>query len=69
MTTSDGVFTGTILPRNETADDHHIILKLSTSHDIGVDVDIIQAVEERGSRDAHNHHWHHWRDYQPGDLR
>jgi len=51
--TSDGVFSGIILPRSETADDRHIVLKLNTGYNIGIEVDTIEDFTEHGSKEAH----------------
>lgn len=34
--TDKGSFTGIVLPRSETADQHHIVLKLRSGYNIGV---------------------------------
>jgi glutamyl-tRNA(Gln) amidotransferase subunit D len=52
VTTTRGDFKGIILPRSETADDLHIVLKLDTGYNIGVAVATITGIEERGYRKA-----------------
>lgn len=47
-----GIFKGIILPRSETADDRHIVLKMITGYNIGINVDTIERIEERGYRKA-----------------
>jgi glutamyl-tRNA(Gln) amidotransferase subunit D len=47
-----GVFTGTILPRSENDDDRHIVLKISTGYNIGINVNTIQGMEELGYKKA-----------------
>jgi glutamyl-tRNA(Gln) amidotransferase subunit D len=48
-----GAFTGIILPRSETADDKHIVLKLRNGYNVGLAVDTITAVKEMGRKEAH----------------
>ena len=48
-----GNFTGIILPRSETADDRHIVLKLRNGYNVGLDVETIEAVKEIGRKEAH----------------
>ncbi len=48
-----GTFTGIILPRSETADDKHIVLKLRNGYNIGLDVETIESVKEIGRKEAH----------------
>jgi glutamyl-tRNA(Gln) amidotransferase subunit D len=46
--TTKGKFTGVILPRSETADDRHIVIKLRNGYNIGLSIDsIVSAKEER----------------------
>ncbi|MCK4718415.1 MAG: asparaginase, partial [Thermoplasmata archaeon] len=52
-TTTGGQFRGVILPRSENADDQHIVLKLVTGYNIGLAVDSIISMEEKGYREAH----------------
>ncbi len=52
VTTTRGNFEGIILPRSETADDLHIVLKLDTGYNIGVTADTITGIEELGYRRA-----------------
>ncbi len=53
MQTSRGVFKGIILPRSETSDAKHIVLKLRNGYNIGVAVNIIQSIKEVGRKEAH----------------
>jgi glutamyl-tRNA(Gln) amidotransferase subunit D len=46
-------FEGIILPRTETADDRHIVIKLASGYNIGVAVEGITAITERGRKEAH----------------
>ena len=48
-----GRFTGLILPRSETADDRHIVLKLSSGYNVGVAAETITRIKETGRREAH----------------
>ncbi|MFH1417039.1 MAG: Glu-tRNA(Gln) amidotransferase subunit GatD, partial [Planctomycetota bacterium] len=51
--TGDGGFKGIILPRSETADDKHIVLKLVSGYNVGVAADSITRITEHGRREAH----------------
>jgi glutamyl-tRNA(Gln) amidotransferase subunit D len=51
--TTRGVFQGIILPRSENDDDRHIVIKLATGYNVGIDVDTIESMEETGYREAH----------------
>ncbi len=53
MHTTRGVFKGIILPRSETADARHIVLKLRNGYNIGVGVETIQYIKEVGRKEAH----------------
>lgn len=54
LLTADGnVFEGVVLPRSETADDLHIVLKLRSGYNIGIAASKVTAVEKAGSREAH----------------
>ena len=48
-----GCFRGLILPRSETADERHIVLKLSSGYNVGIAADSIKKMTERGRREAH----------------
>jgi glutamyl-tRNA(Gln) amidotransferase subunit D len=48
-----GAFMGIILPRSETADDKHIVLKLRNGYNVGLAVETITAVKEIGRKEAH----------------
>ncbi len=48
-----GRFVGIILPRSETADDKHIILKLRNGYNVGIAVETLQSVKEIGRKEAH----------------
>ncbi len=53
LTNSAGsVFEGVILPRSETSDDLHLVLKLKTGYNVGVHVDRVATIEEVGYKEA-----------------
>jgi glutamyl-tRNA(Gln) amidotransferase subunit D len=51
--TSRGAFTGIILPRSETADPHHIVVKLRSGYNIGLAARSVEAVAITGRKEAH----------------
>ena len=51
--TSRGDFTGLILPRSETADALHVVLKLATGYNIGVRWDTVDSIAVHGRKEAH----------------
>jgi glutamyl-tRNA(Gln) amidotransferase subunit D len=51
--TRKGSFTGIVLPRSETADPHHIVLKLRSGYNIGVASDQVEAIQITGRKEAH----------------
>jgi glutamyl-tRNA(Gln) amidotransferase subunit D len=50
--TTKGRYAGIILPRSETADADHIVLKLSNGYNIGLLADTVVSMTERGTRKA-----------------
>ncbi|NIM20561.1 MAG: Glu-tRNA(Gln) amidotransferase subunit GatD [Candidatus Latescibacteria bacterium] len=48
-----GRFRGIILPRSETADENHIVLKLNNGYNVGLTADTIISLKEMGRREAH----------------
>ena len=52
METDRGPFRGIILPRSETADAHHIVLKLQNGYNIGVAVKTIRSMKEISHKEA-----------------
>jgi glutamyl-tRNA(Gln) amidotransferase subunit D len=50
--TPDGVFTGIVLPRSETADPLHVVLKLRSGYNIGVAAKSIEAITVQGRKEA-----------------
>ncbi len=50
--TSRGDFEGTILPRAENDDDQHIVMKIVTGYNIGIDIQTIERMRETGYKKA-----------------
>ncbi len=50
--TTGGDFSGLILPRSETADADHVVLKLDTGYNIGVRYDTIESIDVTGRKVA-----------------
>ncbi len=50
--TTRGLFQGTILPRSENDDDKHIVMKIITGYNIGIDVLTITGMKETGYKKA-----------------
>lgn len=50
--TTRGNFNGTVLPRAENDDDHHIVMKIVTGYNIGIDTDTITSMKEVGYKKA-----------------
>lgn len=53
IVTGKGTFSGIILPRSETADSHHIVLKLRVGYNIGIAASRIQTIRISGRKEAH----------------
>jgi len=51
--TKTGAFTGIVLPRSETADPHHIVLKLRSGYNVGIAAGTVQGITVQGRREAH----------------
>ncbi len=51
--TTRGRFRGIILPRSEFDDSEHVVLKLPTGYNVGVDVRTIRGMKQLGIREAH----------------
>ncbi|MCU0276509.1 MAG: asparaginase domain-containing protein [Acidobacteria bacterium] len=51
--TTRGDFRGIVLPRSENDDDRHIVLKLATGYNIGIDAGTVREMEELGYKEAH----------------
>jgi glutamyl-tRNA(Gln) amidotransferase subunit D len=52
-TTTRGVFEGLLLPRSETSDELHLVLKLGVGYNIGIRHDTVLELEKIGYREAH----------------
>lgn len=52
VTTTRGPFSGTILPRSENDDDFHIVMKIITGYNIGIDVNTITGMVETSYKKA-----------------
>ncbi len=50
--TTRGRFEGIILPRSENDDDKHIVIKLPTGYNVGIDVDTIETMKENSFKEA-----------------
>ncbi|MFO7789029.1 MAG: Glu-tRNA(Gln) amidotransferase subunit GatD [Bacteroidales bacterium] len=50
--TTRGKFEGTVLPRSENDDDKHIVMKIITGYNIGLDIDTITDMKEDGYKKA-----------------
>jgi glutamyl-tRNA(Gln) amidotransferase subunit D len=51
--TDKGAFRGIILPRSETADDRHIVIKMHNGYNIGILASSIREAKEVGYKEAH----------------
>jgi glutamyl-tRNA(Gln) amidotransferase subunit D len=51
--TVDGKYYGLILPRSETADEFHIVLKMPIGYNFGIDVNKIKTIKVNGRKEAH----------------
>ena len=51
--TGDGKYKGIILPRSETADPHHIVIKLRVGYNIGIAASKITDIKIEGRKEAH----------------
>lgn len=52
LKTDRGDFKGVILPRSETADGDHIVLKLDTGYNIGIRAETVQTITEESFKEA-----------------
>ncbi len=52
METTSGAFRGLVLPRSETADELHIVLKLASGYNVGIDATSISQMTVKGRREA-----------------
>jgi len=53
LETRRGRFRGIVLPRSEFDDSHHLVLKLPTGYDVGIDTRTIESASKLGSKEAH----------------
>src|SRR3989339_1865304 len=53
ITTTKGKYKGIILPRSETADPFHIVIKMPIGYNIGVAADLVTDIQIRGRKEAH----------------
>jgi glutamyl-tRNA(Gln) amidotransferase subunit D len=51
--TTRGDFEGLVLPRSETSDENHLVLKLSSGYNVGLRHDTVVSLEKTGYREAH----------------
>ncbi|HEY9189170.1 MAG TPA: Glu-tRNA(Gln) amidotransferase subunit GatD [Ignavibacteria bacterium] len=51
--TDAGIFKGIILPRSETADPNHIVLKLRSGYNVGINISRITDIKIGGKKEAH----------------
>jgi glutamyl-tRNA(Gln) amidotransferase subunit D len=52
VTTTRGLFKGTVLPRAENDDDKHIVMKIATGYNVGIDISTITGMKETGYKKA-----------------
>lgn len=52
INTTRGTFIGTILPRSENDDDKHLVLKIPTGYNVGIDIFTITNMKETGYQKA-----------------
>ncbi len=50
--TTRGKFEGTVLPRSENDDDQHIVMKIITGYNIGIDITTVKTMKETGYKKA-----------------
>jgi glutamyl-tRNA(Gln) amidotransferase subunit D len=51
--TTRGDFEGLVLPRSETSDELHLVLKLSSGYNVGLRYDTVRSLEQVGYKEAH----------------
>jgi len=51
--TTRGDFDGLVLPRSETSDADHLVLKLSSGYNVGLRYDTVQSLVQTGYKEAH----------------
>jgi glutamyl-tRNA(Gln) amidotransferase subunit D len=52
VNTTRGTFNGTVLPRSENDDDQHIVLKIPTGYNVGIDITTVKDMVETGYKKA-----------------
>jgi glutamyl-tRNA(Gln) amidotransferase subunit D len=52
LETTEGTFAGLILPRSETSDEHHLVLKLGSGYNVGIRHDTVLGAVKTGYREA-----------------
>jgi glutamyl-tRNA(Gln) amidotransferase subunit D len=52
INTTRGPFQGTVLPRSENDDDQHIVLKIPTGYNVGIDITTVTGMVETGYKKA-----------------
>jgi len=50
--TTRGQFVGTVLPRSENDDDLHIVMKIATGYNVGIDIETVTKAKETGYKKA-----------------
>jgi glutamyl-tRNA(Gln) amidotransferase subunit D len=53
LITGDGSYKGLILPRSETADEFHIVLKIPVGYNIGINAEKVKDIKIFGRKEAH----------------
>jgi len=53
LLTEQGGFKGIILPRSETSDAKHIVMKLRNGYNVGINVNTVQSIHETARKEAH----------------
>ncbi len=51
--TTRGIFAGLVLPRSETSDAEHLVLKLVSGYNLGLRAETIESLEKLGYKEAH----------------
>lgn len=51
ITATGGRFAGLILPRSETSDDLHVVIKMATGYNVGIDANTITEITKHGHRE------------------
>jgi len=52
IVTTRGTFEGTVLPRSENDDDLHIVIKITTGYNVGIDIRTVKTMKETGYKKA-----------------